>query len=78
MEIMINVSSLVVKCTENVEETFFTYSVFSFPESIDFLSRVIISGWMSSRPTGARDVRKKKKNHSSAGVSNAVDQKHLL
>lgn len=63
--------SSVLKCTETVVGTFFTYSVFSFPESIDFLSCGIVSGWMSCNLTRGRDV---KKNLFSAGVSNVLMQ----
>lgn len=65
-----SVFSSVLKCTENDVGTFFTYSVFSFPESIDFLSCVIVSGWMSCCPTRGRDV----KNLFSAGASNELVQ----
>lgn len=77
MEIVNNVFSSVLKCTENVVGTFFTYSVFSFPESIDFLSCVIVSGWMSCCLTRGRDV----KNLFSAGpfkCAYAVGYEHLL
>lgn len=62
--------SSVLKCPENVVGTFFTYSVFSFPESIDFLSCGIVSGWMSCCLTRGKDV----KNLLSAGVSNVLMQ----
>lgn len=52
-----NVFPSVVKRTETVAETFSTYALFSVPERIDFLSPVIISGWMSCCPTRARDVK---------------------